>query len=681
MLIFLIAIIAGLVALSFAGILTFYVLKQDEGNDKVKFIGKAIQDGAMAFLSREYRMLSVFVVAMFIVLAIFIDLDVLGKIEGEGTWPKTAICYLIGAIGSAMAGLIGMSIAIRANSRTAVKAADGLNGALKIAFSSGAVMGISVVGIGLLGVVILYWIFQDAQVIAGFGFGASSIALFARVGGGIYTKAADVGADLVGKVEQGIPEDDPRNPATIADNVGDNVGDVAGMGADLFESYVGSVIATIALVAAGVLYLDSSNPIGDIFGFNKLILLPILVLASGIFASILGTFLVRTKEGATMSDLLWSLRYGIFGAGGLVLIATGLSVWTFDLSFNYFWVVLIGLVAGQIIGTSSEYYTSYEFKPTKEVAKQAETGPATVVIAGLGLGMISTLIPAVVVVITMWLTYSLAGVYGVALSAIGMLSTLGITLATDAYGPIADNAGGIAEMAGMDPKVRERTDALDSLGNTTAATGKGFAIGSAVLTSLALLAAYAAMTGVSSLDLLQREVLMGVIVGSTMPFIFAALTMQAVGRAANAMVQEVRRQFREITGLLEGKADPDYAAAVDISTKGAMREMILPGILAISAPIIVGAVLGAEALGGLLVGSIATGFLFAIMMANSGGSWDNAKKWIEAGNMGGKGSTDHDAAVVGDTIGDPFKDTSGPSLNILIKLTAMVALVFGPLFL
>ena len=681
MLIFLIAIIAGLVALSFAGILTFYVLKQDEGNDKVKFIGKAIQEGAMAFLAREYRMLSVFVVAMFIVLAIFIDLDVLGKIEGEGTWPKTAICYLIGAIGSAMAGLIGMSIAIRANSRTAVKAADGLNGALKVAFSSGAVMGISVVGIGLLGVVILYWIFQDAQVIAGFGFGASSIALFARVGGGIYTKAADVGADLVGKVEQGIPEDDPRNPATIADNVGDNVGDVAGMGADLFESYVGSVIATIALVAAGVLYLDSSNPIGDIFGFNKLILLPILVLASGIFASILGTFLVRTKEGATMSDLLWSLRYGIFGAGGLVLIATGLSVWTFDLSFNYFWVVLIGLVAGQIIGTSSEYYTSYEFKPTKEVAKQAETGPATVVIAGLGLGMISTLIPAVVVVIAMWLTYSLAGVYGVALSAIGMLSTLGITLATDAYGPIADNAGGIAEMAGMDPKVRERTDALDSLGNTTAATGKGFAIGSAVLTSLALLAAYAAMTGVSSLDLLQREVLMGVIVGSTMPFIFAALTMQAVGRAANAMVQEVRRQFREITGLLEGKADPDYAAAVDISTKGAMREMILPGILAISAPIIVGAVLGAEALGGLLVGSIATGFLFAIMMANSGGSWDNAKKWIEAGNMGGKGSTDHDAAVVGDTIGDPFKDTSGPSLNILIKLTAMVALVFGPLFL
>ena len=681
MLIFLIAIIASIVALSFAGILTFYVLKQDEGNDKVKFIGKAIQQGAMAFLSREYRMLSLFVAAMFIVLAIFIDLDVLGQIEGDGTWPKTAVCYLIGAIGSAMAGFIGMSIAIRANSRTAVKAADGLNGALKVAFSSGAVMGISVVGIGLLGVVILYWIFQDAQIIAGFGFGASSIALFARVGGGIYTKAADVGADLVGKVEQGIPEDDPRNPATIADNVGDNVGDVAGMGADLFESYVGSIIATIALVAVGVLYLDANNPIGEIFGFNKLILLPILVLASGIFSSILGTFLVRTKEGATMSNLLWSLRYGIFGAGGLVLIATGLSVWTFDLSFNYFWVVLIGLIAGQIIGTSSEYYTSYEFQPTKDVAKQAETGPATVVIAGLGLGMISTLIPAVVVVVAMWITYSLAGVYGVALSAIGMLSTLGITLATDAYGPIADNAGGIAEMSGMDPKVRERTDALDSLGNTTAATGKGFAIGSAVLTSLALLAAYSAMTGVSALDLLQREVLMGVIVGSAMPFIFAALTMQAVGRAANAMVQEVRRQFKEIKGLLEGKADADYAAAVDISTSGAMREMILPGVLAIAAPIIVGAVLGAEALGGLLVGSIATGFLFAIMMANSGGAWDNAKKWIEAGNLAGKGSSDHDAAVVGDTIGDPFKDTSGPSLNILIKLTAMVALVFGPLFL
>tara|TARA_Y100000590_G_scaffold371958_1_gene434641 strand:+ start:8523 stop:10568 length:2046 start_codon:yes stop_codon:yes gene_type:complete len=681
LLIFLIAIIAGIVALSFAGILTVYVLKQDEGNDKVKFIGKAIQQGAMAFLSREYRMLSLFVAAMFIVLAIFIDLDVLGQIDGDGTWPKTAVCYLIGAIGSAMAGFIGMSIAIRANSRTAVKASDGLNGALKVAFSSGAVMGISVVGIGLLGVVILYWIFQDAQIIAGFGFGASSIALFARVGGGIYTKAADVGADLVGKVEQGIPEDDPRNPATIADNVGDNVGDVAGMGADLFESYVGSIIATIALVAVGMLYLDSNNPVGEIFGFNKLVLLPILVLASGIFSSILGTFLVRTKEGATMSNLLWSLRYGIFGAGGLVLIATGLSVWSFDLSFNYFWVVLIGLIAGQIIGTSSEYYTSYEFKPTKDVAKQAETGPATVVIAGLGLGMISTLIPAVVVVVAMWITYSLAGVYGVALSAIGMLSTLGITLATDAYGPIADNAGGIAEMSGMDPKVRERTDALDSLGNTTAATGKGFAIGSAVLTSLALLAAYSAMTGVSALDLLQREVLMGVIVGSAMPFIFAALTMQAVGRAANAMVQEVRRQFKEIKGLLEGKADADYAKAVDISTRGAMREMILPGVLAIAAPIIVGAVLGAEALGGLLVGSIATGFLFAIMMANSGGAWDNAKKWIEAGNLAGKGSADHDAAVVGDTIGDPFKDTSGPSLNILIKLTAMVALVFGPLFL
>ena len=668
-------------ALSFAAILTIYILKQDEGNDKVKFIAKAIQQGAMAFLSREYRMLAIFVAIMFIILALFIDLDILGQIEGDGTWPKTAVCYLIGAIGSAMAGFIGMSIAVRANSRTTVKAQQGLNGALKVAFSSGAVMGISVVGIGLLGVVILYWIFQDPQVIAGFGFGASSIALFARVGGGIYTKAADVGADLVGKVEQGIPEDDPRNPATIADNVGDNVGDVAGMGADLFESYVGSIIATIALVAVGVLYLDSNNPIGEIFGFNKLILLPILVLASGIFASILGTFLVRTKEGATMSNLLWSLRYGIFGAGGLVLIATGLSVWSFDLSFNYFWVVLIGLIAGQIIGTSSEYYTSYEFKPTKEVANQAETGPATVVIAGLGLGMISTLIPAVVVVIAIWITYSLAGVYGVALSAVGMLSTLGITLATDAYGPIADNAGGIAQMSGMDPKVRERTDALDSLGNTTAATGKGFAIGSAVLTSLALLAAYAEMTGVSSLDLLEREVLMGVIVGSTMPFIFAALTMQAVGRAANSMVQEVRRQFKEIKGLLEGKADPDYAAAVDISTKNAMREMILPGILAIAAPIIVGAVLGAQALGGMLVGSIATGFLFAIMMANSGGAWDNAKKWIEAGNLGGKGSAEHAAAVVGDTIGDPFKDTSGPSLNILIKLTAMVALVFGPLFL
>ena len=676
------AIIAGVVALGFGGILTLNLLRQDEGDETVRFIGRAIREGAMAFLSREYTFLSLFVVAMFIILLLFIDYDVIGKLDWDRSVPSTAISYLVGAIGSAMAGFIGMSIAVRANTRTTVKAQQGLNPALRIAFSSGAVMGISVVGIGLLGVTILYWIFKDFNIVAGFGFGASSIALFARVGGGIYTKAADVGADLVGKIEQGIPEDDPRNPATIADNVGDNVGDVAGMGADLFESYVGSIIATIALAAAGAAALGMADISDTKANFDAdLFMLPLLVATSGIFASIIGTFLVRTKEGASMSSLLWSLRYGIFGAGALVLVATGVAVGVMDLSFKLFWVVVVGLLAGQIIGTSSEYYTSYEFKPTRDLAKQAETGPATIIIGGLGLGMLSTLIPGVVVVTAMWLANWLAGTYGVALAAVGMLSTLGITLATDAYGPVADNAGGIAEQARLDPKVRQRTDALDSLGNTTAATGKGFAIGSAVLTALALMAAYSVVTGVDLFNLLDTDVLMGVIIGAMLPFLFAALTMQAVGRAANAMVQEVRRQFREIKGLIEGTAEADYARAVDISTTGAMREMIVPGLLAVVAPIVIGSVLGAEALGGMLMGAIAAGFLFAVMMANAGGAWDNAKKFIEAGNLGGKGSSDHDAAVVGDTVGDPFKDTSGPSLNILIKLMSVVALVFGPLFL
>ncbi|MDD9994367.1 MAG: sodium-translocating pyrophosphatase, partial [Dehalococcoidia bacterium] len=622
------AIIAGVVALGFGGILTLNLLRQDEGDETVRFIGRAIREGAMAFLSREYTFLSLFVVAMFIILLLFIDYDVIGKLDWDRSVPSTAISYLVGAIGSAMAGFIGMSIAVRANTRTTVKAQQGLNPALRIAFSSGAVMGISVVGIGLLGVTILYWIFKDFNIVAGFGFGASSIALFARVGGGIYTKAADVGADLVGKIEQGIPEDDPRNPATIADNVGDNVGDVAGMGADLFESYVGSIIATIALAAAGAAALGMADISDTRANFDAdLFMLPLLVATSGIFASIIGTFLVRTKEGASMSSLLWSLRYGIFGAGALVLVATGVAVGVMDLSFKLFWVVVVGLLAGQIIGTSSEYYTSYEFKPTRDLAKQAETGPATIIIGGLGLGMLSTLIPGVVVVTAMWLANWLAGTYGVALAAVGMLSTLGITLATDAYGPVADNAGGIAEQARLDPKVRERTDALDSLGNTTAATGKGFAIGSAVLTALALMAAYSVVTGVDLFNLLDTDVLMGVIIGAMLPFLFAALTMQAVGRAANAMVQEVRRQFREIKGLIEGTAEADYARAVDISTTGAMREMIVPGLLAVVAPIVIGSVLGAEALGGMLMGAIAAGFLFAVMMANAGGAWDNAKKF------------------------------------------------------
>ena len=677
--IILIAVVASIVALAFALILALNVTRQDGGSEEIQFIGRAIQQGAMAFLTREYTLLAAFVVVVAIILAVFIDFDVTGKVGASNGFPSTALSYLIGAIGSGLAGFIGMSIAVRANTRTAVKAMQGLNPALRVAFNSGTVMGISVVGIGLLGISILYFIFRDITVVAGFGFGASSIALFARVGGGIYTKAADVGADLVGKVEQGIPEDDPRNPATVADNVGDNVGDVAGMGADLFESYVGSIIATIALAAVGAAALGAANPTGDFDA--ALFMLPILVAAIGIFASILGTFLVRTGENATMGKLLWSLRTGIFAAGLLVLIGVAIAISLMGLDFRLFWVVLVGLVAGQIIGTSSEYYTSFEFNPTKRLADQAETGPATVIIGGLGLGMLSTLIPGLVVVVAMWIANSLADTYGVALAAVGMLSTLGITLATDAYGPVADNAGGIAEQAHLDPAVRERTDALDSLGNTTAATGKGFAIGSAVLTALALMAAYSQAANVQAFDLLNVQVLMGLIIGATMPFLFAALTMQAVGRAANAMVQEVRRQFREITGLLEGTAEADYARAVAISTNGAMREMVLPGLLAVAVPVVVGAVLGAEALGGLLIGAIATGFLLAIMMANAGGSWDNAKKYIEAGNLGGKGSDNHAAAVVGDTVGDPFKDTSGPALNILIKLMSIVALVFAPLFL
>ncbi len=673
------AIAAGLVALAFALVLTMRVLREDAGDEKIQAIGRAIQEGAMAFLSREYRLLAIFVLGMFVVLAVFIDYDVLDKTGTDRNIPSTAIAYIAGAFASALAGFVGMSIAVRANTRTTVKAMQGLNPALRVAFNSGAVMGISVVGIGLLGVTALWWVFKDFNIVAGFGFGASSIALFARVGGGIYTKAADVGADLVGKIEQGIPEDDPRNPATVADNVGDNVGDVAGMGADLFESYVGSIIATLALAAVGAGVLGVADFTGD-FDAN-LFLLPFLIAEIGIFSAIVGTFVVRTGEDAGMGRLLWALRTGIFTAGGLVLIGTGIAIASLDMDFDLFWVVLAGLVAGQIIGTSSEYFTSYEYRFTRGIAEQSETGPATVIIGGLGLGMLSTVIPGVVVVVAIWLANELAGTYGVALAAVGMLSTLGITLATDAYGPVADNAGGIAEQAGLDPEVRERTDALDALGNTTAATGKGFAIGSAVLTALALMAAYSEVVEIKVFNLLDANVLMGVIVGAIMPFLFAALTMQAVGRAAMEMVTEVRRQFREIAGLMEGTAQADYARAVDISTRGAMREMVLPGALAIIAPIAVGSILGAEALGGLLVGAIATGFLLAIMMANAGGAWDNAKKYIEAGNLGGKGSPQHAAAVVGDTVGDPFKDTSGPALNILIKLMSIVALVFAPLFL
>ncbi len=687
-------LISGGVALATAAFLAWLVIRNDEGNDTVRGIADLIREGAMAFLKREYTILALFVIAIFVVLLLFIDLNVLneskiselnerGPIDAQGPW--TALSYLAGSIGSALAGLIGMNIAVRGNSRTATAAQSGLNPALRIAFNSGAVMGLTVVGIGLLGVTALWWIFQNPNVVAGFGFGASSIALFARVGGGIYTKAADVGADLVGKVEAGLPEDDPRNPAVIADNVGDNVGDVAGMGADLFESYVGSIIASLALATtvgiAGVVGTQAQE-------FDAtLAVLPIAIAGAGIIASVLGVAAVWTPPAATMGRLLWSLRIPIYGAGVLGLIGAGILIGIFDFPtgfnpWNLFGVVIAGLVVGQIIGAATEWFTSYEYPWVKWIAKQSETGHSSTIIAGIAVGLYSAVIPAVSIVIGIYIANELAGLYGIGLAAVGMLSTLGITLATDAYGPVADNAGGIAEQAHLEPEVRERTDALDALGNTTAATGKGFAIGSAVLTALALMAAYGQVTDVDVFNLLNPSVLMGAVIGGLLPFLFSGLTMQAVGTAAGAMIEEVRRQFREIPGLREGAegVKPDAARAVDISTSGALKAMVLPGLIAIAAPIIVGAVMGAEALGGLLAGSIVSGFLLAIFMANAGGAWDNAKKYIELGNHGGKGSDAHSAAVTGDTVGDPFKDTSGPAINILLKLMAVVSLIFGPLF-
>ncbi|MCH7996876.1 MAG: sodium-translocating pyrophosphatase, partial [Chloroflexi bacterium] len=528
-----ISFIAGGVALLFVLALIRYILRQDQGNETMKQIAAAIQEGSMAFLKREYAVLSAFALIIFAVLWIFIDADVLNRIDGvDRKLPSTAISYLAGAVASGLTGLIGMSVAIRANVRTTAQAQRGLSPALRVAFSSGSVMGITVVGVGLIGVTALYWVFKDPFVVAGFSFGASSVALFARVGGGIYTKAADVGADLVGKVEAGIPEDDPRNPATIADNVGDNVGDVAGMGADLFESYVGSLIATISLAAAATIFAADETTDFD----DKAFVLPLLIAAIGIFASILGTFLVRIGEDASMSRLLWALRTGIFSAGGMVLIGTGIAISVMDMDFNLFWVVVVGLVTGQVIGTATEVFTSYEYLPTRWLSRQALTGPGTVIIGGMGLGMLSTLVPIVAIVVAIWLANWLAGLYGIALAAVGMLSTLGITLATDAYGPVADNAGGIAEQAHLPPEVRERTDALDSLGNTTAATGKGFAIGSAVLTALALMAAYAQVVDIDVIDVRAPSILIGLIIGGLLPFLFSALTLQAVGRAANAMV-------------------------------------------------------------------------------------------------------------------------------------------------
>ncbi len=694
----LLAIAAGAVGLVAAGLLAMRVLKQPQGNEEVREIGALIQEGSSAFLRKEYSILAIFVLIIFVVLAAFIDYNVLGnptidRLNQGGSMtsygPWTAIAYILGAIGSALAGFIGMSIAVRGNTRTATAAQTGLNKALQVAFSTGAVMGLTVVGIGIIGVSALWILFENPNVIAGFGFGASSIALFARVGGGIYTKAADVGADLVGKVEAGLDEDDPRNPAVIADNVGDNVGDVAGMGADLFESYVGSIIATISLAFFMVVGTEVTQLPFDVEAPRAI--LPLVIAGVGIASSILGMFLVRTGDNADMGKLLWTLRYGIFSAGLLSLIGTAVYINMNDsLEFDLFWVVVTGIVVGQVIGTSTEWFTSYEglklfgkeFNPVKWIAQQSETGHPSTIIAGLSVGLYSTVIPALAIVVGIYLANELAGLYGIGLAAVGMLSTLGITLATDAYGPVADNAGGIAEQAHLEPEVRERTDALDALGNTTAATGKGFAIGSAVLTALALLVAYSFVTGIDTLDLLNPRVLMGTIIGGLLPFLFSGLTMQAVGTAAGAMIEEVRRQFREIPGLREGKpgVKPDAARAVAISTEGSLKAMIVPGLIAIIAPIAIGSLMGAEALGGMLAGSIVSGFLLAIFMANAGGAWDNAKKYVELGNFGGKGSDTHAAAVTGDTVGDPFKDTSGPAINILLKLMAIVSLIFGPLF-
>ncbi len=695
------AIIAGVLALIFAAFRAFAVVREDQGNETMQRIARAIQLGAATFLKREYAVLAVFVVAVFVVLLVFIDLDVLDKNPMESRFwnfqsdaPAMAISYLVGAILSASAGYLGMTIAVRANVRTAAKAMHGLNPALRVAFNSGTVMGMTVVGLGILGLGILYLIWESAVPLTGFAFGASSIALFARVGGGIFTKAADVGADLVGKVEAGIPEDDPRNPATIADNVGDNVGDVAGMGADLFESYVGSIVATMALAAVAIVGVKYTGAVGlfpdggpEVFK-STAVMLPLLVAGMGIFAAVLSTFLVRTGEQASQGRLLWALRAGVYGASGLVLVGAAIAIPVLDLPWDLFWAILVGLVAGQIIGTVTEGFTSSEgfalgpfrYSPTVNLSQQSEAGAGPVIIGGMSLGMLSTAIPLITIVVAIILANEFAGFYGIALAAVGMLAPLGITLATDAYGPVADNAGGIAEQAGLDPEVRERTDALDQLGNTTAATGKGFAIGSATLTALALLATYSITTGVEMFNLLDWDVMVGILLGALMPFVFSALSMGAVGRAAQAMVEEVRRQFREMPGIMDGTQDPDYERAVSISTTGALREMVFPGLLAVAVPIFVGAVISAEALGGLLIGSIAAGAMLAIMMANAGGAWDNAKKYIEEGHFGGKGSDAHKAAVVGDTVGDPFKDTSGPSLNILLKLMSIVAVVFGPLF-
>ena len=647
----------AVVALLFAFYKIAFVSKQDAGTERMKEIAAAINDGAKAFLFAEYKILAIFVVVLFVAIGL-----------GLGSW-ITALCFLFGALFSILAGYIGMNVATKANVRTANAArTSGMNKALSIAFSGGSVMGMCVVGLGLLGASVLFLIFEDTNVLFGFSLGASSIALFARVGGGIYTKAADVGADLVGKVEAGIPEDDPRNPATIADNVGDNVGDVAGMGADLFESYVGAIISAMTL---GAVVIAEFGDLSVIF--------PLVIAACGILASVIATFFVRGKEGSNPHK---ALKMGSYVSALLVVIASIILSKVMLNSYGPAIAIVAGLVVGLVIGIVTEVYTSGDYKFVKKIAQQSETGSATTIISGTAVGMMSTWVPVILICVGIFLAYKFAGLYGIALAAVGMLSTTGITVAVDAYGPIADNAGGIAEMSGLDHSVREITDKLDAVGNTTAAMGKGFAIGSAALTALALFVSFTQATGLTAdqVALTSPTVVIGLLIGGMLPFVFSAMTMDSVSKAAYSMIEEVRRQFHEIPGIMEGKAKPDYKTCVAISTTAALKEMLVPGIMAVVAPLAVGLILGSTALAGLLAGSLVSGVMMAMFMSNAGGAWDNAKKYIEEGHHGGKGSDAHKAAVVGDTVGDPFKDTSGPSINILIKLMTVVSTVFAAIF-